>query len=217
MSPRLFPLPKAGLKVAGLTAAGLMVAGCTAGPPDFPTSVQPPSAPRRPPGVALERPFVPPKSDTQDERTTVLVPPLDVMEARRLIDAFFAAVQTEDSRSLDRLFARGAVQQLPSGRELRSARDYWQRRFARLDYQALTPPIYRGHEVRVQRAEDARQGLATDEPNHPLKSDELSLTLQPLTTHLQNVRVFGPELTFLVVEEEGRLVIARILEDFQLL
>lgn len=208
MSPRL---------VSPFTVWGLMVVGCSAGPPDFPTSVRPPSSLRRPPGVALERRFVSPTPDTRDERTTVLVPPLDVTEARRLIDAFFAAVQAEDSRSLDRLFARGAVQQLSSGRELRSARDYWQRRFARLDYRSLTPPLYRDDEVRVRRAEDAGEEFTPDEPGHPLRSGELSLTLQPLATHLQNVRVFGPELTFLVVEEEGRLVIARILEDFQLL
>lgn len=211
MSPHA-PRP---LVAAPLVAALVSTAACTAGPPDYPTLVDPPAAPRRPPGVALERRFVPPDLETRDPRTVVLVPPLDPADARRLVDAFFSAVRAEDIPSLDLLFAQGAVQQHASGRELRNAREYWRRRFARLDYEGLTEPVYRTEDVRIRRPEDG--GEDPDGRLRPPATGELMLTLQPLTTHLQNLRVFGPELTFFVAEEDGRLVIARISEDFQLL
>lgn len=233
--PRRAPLgggPVRGGPLRGVLARGSRLAcaaglaclagwvGCAAAPPDYGTRLEPATAPRRPPGVALERPFAPPTLASHDERTDVLLPPLDVSQARSLLNAFLVAVLAEDAETLEALLAPGAVQQLSSGRDFRSARDYWRRRLARLDYDALAvTSLYRPQDVQVRRTDDATSFLAPadDERHRPRHPRELALTVRPLTTHAGNTRLFGPELTFVIVDDGDGLVIARILEDFQLL
>jgi len=103
---------------------------------------------------------------------------------------------------------------------LASARKYWRRRLTRLNYDALpATSLFRPGDVQIRRADDAPSfvGSASDNGYRPRAEGEIALTVRPSTTHAGNVRLFGPELTFVIVDDGERLVIARILEDFQLL
>lgn len=194
--------------------------GCASSPPDYPTRLEPPGGPRRAPGVSIEPRFAAPTPASHDERKRVLAPPLDASQALELVEAFLRAVQREDATALDALLSPGAVQQLTSGRDFRSAREYWRRRLTRLNYDALpATSLFRPGDVQIRRADDAPSfvGSASDSGYRPRAEGEIALTVRPSTTHAGNVRLFGPELTFVIVDDGERLVIARILEDFQLL
>lgn len=199
-----------------LACCALLLA-CAGGPPRYETSLERPEAPRRPPGVSVERRFATPTSSDEDPRIVVVTPPLEVEEAKRAVDAFLSAVQRKDARALEPLLEPGATQQLTSGRELRSAREFWQRRLARLDYGALPEgPLFRAREIQVRREEDTSPPLAGESAGRG-PAGPLTLTVPLLVTHAGGTRLFGPSLTFVFTEVEGRLLIARILEDFQLL
>lgn len=193
--------------------------GCASGPPRYPTSLQPPTAPRRPPGVSLDRPFATPTVQTHDERLTVLVPPLDPVLGRQVVAAFFASVQAQDTQALGKTLAQHAVQQqMGGGKGYRDARDYWQRRFARLDYRALSNvSLYRPEDVDIRHTAKSPLPFPVGE-EEPWSSPggALVLTVPLLTTHVGNTRLFGPFLSFTLVEENDQLVIARIAEEFQL-
>lgn len=202
-----------------LAIAGVPI-GCSKTPPRFPTTTERGTVARRPPGVPIERPFAPSTSASHDVRTRVLTPPLDVREAQRLVASFFRAVRTEDFRALEPLLTADAAQQSSAGRELRGAREYWQRRLARLDYGALPEgTLFREQDIEIRREDDEASG--------PPRGDgasggvpgqgELVLGVPVLITHAGAARLFGPRLTFVFVEQEGHLLITRILEDFQLL
>jgi hypothetical protein len=181
---------------------------------------EPPARERRPPGVPLERSFAPTSAASHDERTRVLTPPLDVGQARGLVEAFFEAVRSENLRALEDLLAADATQQSNAGRELRGAREYWERRLARLDYEALPEgALFREQDIEIRRAEDDAPAdrPASDAEGASSGGAELALGVPLLITHAGTTRLFGPRLTFVFVERAGRLQIARILEDFQVL
>ncbi len=194
--------------------------GCASSPPDYPTRLEPPGETRRAPGVSLEPRFATPTLRSHDERTQMLSPPLDSSHALELVETFLRAVQRGDATTLDALLSPGAVQQLMSGRDFRNAREYWRRRLTRLNYGALPlTPLFRPGDVQIRRASDRPSflGSASDGGYHPREEGEIALTVRPSATHADNVRLFGQELTFVIVEDGEQLVIARILEDFQLL
>ncbi len=142
----------------------------------------------------------------------MLTPPVDSREARRTVEQFLEAVVSEDVTTLTRLLAPGAVQQLGAGGEVRSAGDYWQKRLARLDYSTLRgEALFRPEAVRLLRAESPGPTGVRLEPR------QVALTMPVVTTHAGKVRLFGPELTFVLSEDGERLTLARIIEDFQLL
>jgi hypothetical protein len=169
--------------------------------------------PRRAPGISLDPQFAEPTTVEDEPRTLVLTPPVDSREAKQVLSRFLEAVVNEDITTLTRLLAPGALQQLGSGGEVRAAGDYWQKRLARLDYAPLRgEPLFRPEEVRLVRAESlpGPGGLR-------LEPRQIALTMPVLTTHSGKVRLFGPELTFVISENGDRLTLARIIEDFQLL
>lgn len=193
-----------------VSAALLTLATACASTPRFATLARPPAEPRRAPGVALDLRFAAPTAT--EPRALVLTPPVDAREARRTVELFLDAVVREDVTAVTRLLAPGAVQQLGTNGETRSAADYWQRRLARLDYGAVRgEALYRPEHVRVVRANG--EGA----PGPKLEPRELAITLPLVTTHAGKVRLFGPELTFVVSETEGGPTLSRIIEDFQVL
>jgi hypothetical protein len=190
------------MAMAMAMAAAEMVSGCATAR-QVPESVErplptTPSAPARPPGIAIDPVLELPRPAASAEPVSglaVLLEPVDPEPARRVVRAFFEAVVEESMVDLERLVERGAHTRPNIKTRAEPALPWWQRRFERLDYTAL------GAEVFYRRADmEARTARDGGPPRRPLpanpRGDEV--VVRVVVSGQAADKLFGSELVFLL-------------------
>ncbi|HEY6723748.1 MAG TPA: hypothetical protein VI197_06935 [Polyangiaceae bacterium] len=176
--------------------------------------------PRRAPAVADDpAPALPAPSDSAPAASALVVlsGPAGEYPDQRLVEEFFGAVTARDADRLEGLFQAGAKARTSAQATEIDALDFWRSRLSRLDYSKLIgQSIYRRHAVEVYRAEDL-QALGNDRsvPVH-VGDDQLAVRVPLHSPQSDKTRLFGDEIVFLLSRTERGLLIAEVVEDFQL-
>ena len=194
--------------------------GCASGGGVGQTASSLPDEPRKAPGVAVDpAPELPPAAgaaDTEDG-VVVLKAPADPEAAREVVRSFFRAVshgsysEFEDVVPDEAWLSAGPM----VGRQ--KARQYWQMRFSRLDYQSLAgSSIYREGELETYRAADM-QRLRPARPLAVVAQGEDVVVRVPITTPRSGkTRLFGDEILFVLRPQGAKYSIVEMSEDFAL-
>lgn len=171
-----------------------------------------------PPGVGVDPVMSLPKaadSGSTNRGIVVLTEPIDTRSARRVVNAFYAAVVDEATDDMTLLCEPTA--QARVSRKSRPERliALWQRRFERLDYRALSTEVfYRESEMEVHTARDAAAvGTSRSLPELPKAAEVLIRT--PIVGG-NSTRLFGNDLVFLLRPGPAGYKIAQVYEDFRL-
>ena len=178
------------------------------------------AAPRRAPAVAVDpAPALPAPSASASAASAlvVLAAPAGQYPDQHLVEEFFGAVAARDADRLEGLFQPGAKTRTGAQAAEVDALDFWKSRLSRLDYSKLAgQSIYRRHAIEVYRAEDLK-ALGNDR-SVPVQVGEGQLAVRvPLQApQSDKTRLFGDEIVFLLSRTERGLVIAEMVEDFQL-
>jgi hypothetical protein len=196
-----------------------LVASCGGpAPAVFPTAAALPTAPRRPDGVALDPPSMPPPARDRASSADGLVTlrtPLGVDLALATVADLFRAIVREDPDAIENLFARDAIVVGPVAGGANgtppSAPLFWEHRFKRLDYTRLAgEPVYREADVEILRApSEAGDGA-------PGGDADVVVRVPIATPRVGLDRLFGDEIVLFMRREGDRYRIQRIQEDFQL-
>lgn len=203
-----------------LPTIALLAVGCTLHrAPGFETAHEPPDAPRRPDGVAVDLKGALPAAQVVGATADGLVPlkePIDVSQAMTAVRTFFRAVSDEDIDGMRSVLASGA-QLLPIGTGNGMPVDrHWERRFRKLDYAMLGgAPLYRESMVETYRYEDLDQHLA-GRPFRPanMAPDDVLIRVPIVRTRIGIDRVFGNEILFVLRRAGRRFEIHTVYEDF---
>lgn len=199
--------------LAGIVACAGAVGESTAVP------APQPGLPPHAPGVAVDPVLPTPKpawSGSTERGVVVLAEPVDTRAARRVVDAFFAAVVGEALDDLSQLCEPSAHARVSARSPARSGLvTFWQKRFERLDYRSLaTEVFYRSSEMEVHTAGDAAAlGAMRALPRVPTEAEVLIRT--PIVG-LATPRLFGNDLVFLLRPGAAGYKIAELYEDFRL-
>jgi hypothetical protein len=147
----------------------------------------------------------------------VLQAPPSEYPDQRIVEEFFGAVTARDADRLEQLFEPGAKTRTSAQATEVDAVDFWKSRLARLDYSKLAgQSIYRRHAVEVYRADDLRNlGNERSVPMAPA-DNQLVVRVPLLSPQSDKTRLFGDEMVFLLSRTDTGLLIAEIVEDFQL-
>ena len=171
-----------------------------------------------PPGVSVDPVLSLPRaadSASTGRGVVVLAEPVDTRAARRVVNAFYAAVVDEAADDLTLLCEPTA-----QGRISRKSRPerlvaLWQRRFERLDYHALSTEVfYRESEMEIHTARDAAAVASSRSlPELPKAAEVLIRT--PIVGGSSG-KLFGSDLVFLLRPGPTGYKIALVYEDFRL-
>jgi hypothetical protein len=176
------------------------------------------AAPRRAPGVFVQRSEVHPEpalvGDSRDQ-WLVLRTPMASGLARDAVRDFLRATVNEALERMDPLLARQAFVETASGRQ--PARAFWQSRFTVLDYTELQGQLlFREADLETFRAEDMARLPATRRLPIELAADEIAVRVPIRVSWAGRARLFGDELLFRLQPAGTRYEIAEITEDFRL-
>lgn len=178
------------------------------------------AAPRRAPAVAVDpAPALPaPSASAPASRAlVVLAAPASEYPDQSVVEEFFGALAARDADRLEALFQPGAKARTSAQATEIDALDFWKSRLSRLDYSKLAgQSVYRRHAVEVYRAEDL-QALGNDR-SVPVRvgNDQLAVRVPLHSPQNDKTRLFGDEIVFLLDRTERGLLIAEMIEDFQL-
>jgi hypothetical protein len=209
------------MRPQALPAIALWLTSCaTAGTPRFATVSERPDGPARAPGVAVDESSELPQPSTSartDQQLIVLRTPLDSALPKAIVDRFFVAVLHEDEAALKELLLDEASVQFGTQGSRQSARTFWQTRFARLDYDALSgQAVLRERALEIYGADDAaRLGSARTLPL-PVRPGEVLVRAPIAHTHTGKTRLFGDEIVFLLAPRREAYRISMMLEEFAL-
>jgi hypothetical protein len=192
------------------------LSACAAAPPNVasPNDQAHPHAP----GVGVDPVMSLPKpadSGSTARGIVVLTEPMDTRAARRVVNAFYAAVVDEATDDMTLLCEPTAQARISRKSRPERLIALWQRRFERLDYHALSTEVfYRESEMEVHTARDAAAvGTARSLPELPKAAEVLIRT--PIIGG-NSTRLFGNDLVFLLRPGPAGYKIAQVYEDFRL-
>jgi hypothetical protein len=171
-----------------------------------------------PPGVGVDPVMSLPRpadSGSTGRGIVVLAEPVDTRAARRIVNAFYAAVVGEATDDLTVLCEPTAQSRVSRKSRPERLVALWPRRFERLDYRALSTEVfYRESEMEVHTARDAAALSATRSlPELPKAAEVLIRT--PIVGSSSS-RLFGNDLVFLLRPGPAGYKIAQVYEDFRL-
>jgi hypothetical protein len=154
------------------------------------------------------------ESATADHGIVVLTEPVDTRAARRVVEAFFAAIVDEALDDLGVLCEASATQIGSRSRKERLVAS-WQRRFERLDYRSLSTEVfYRPSEMEIHTARDAAAVRSFRFLPAPPKGAEVLIRTPIVGANAS--RLFGGDLVFLLKPGGAGYKIAEVFEDFRL-
>ena len=147
----------------------------------------------------------------------MLSTPGDVAQARQVVERFFRVVVTEASEQLDELLSPAAWVVSPSQGYRERAPEFWHRRLAQLDYDALAGRVvYRDAELVTYRARDLPELPASRRPPLHARGDDVVMLVPIIQPRTGRTRLFGDEIWFLLRSDAGGYHIAEMAEDFRL-
>jgi ketosteroid isomerase-like protein len=186
----------------------------------FPTVSASASAARLPDGVAIDLKSELPlarESGQTNEGILPLKEPPDVELSLDVVRAFFRAVAHEDMPSLRAILSSDASLGPVSGGTSPAAESQWERRFRKLDYNALgSGMIYRDSQVELYRFHDLDE-VEGERPSRPavMSPGDVLVRVPIEIRKIGNERLFGEEILFIVRRTDAGLRVKAILEDFQ--
>ncbi len=205
---------------AFLLLASLSI-GCASGRAlQFETQSEPEEAPRRAPGVAIDRaPELPAAAQSAVTGAGVaqLTTPPDTSLARKTARRFLELMLRGSFRELEPIIDEQAwFNTGPTGGRQR-ARHFMQTRMARVDYSKLSiNSLYRQADVETYRAEDLPGlGKGRSVPR-VVQGDDVLVRVFISTPRVGRTRVFGDEVSFVLRPSDGGFSVVEIVEDFQL-
>jgi len=198
-------------------ASSLLLAACARNSEAVAVPEPGPSTRPHAPAVAVDPVLTLPKpaeTGSAEHGVVVLAEPVDTRAARRVVEAFFSAVVDESVDDLSLLCDSKAEARISARSRPTSLLVFWQKRFDRLDYRALSTEVfYRESEMEVHTARDASTvGLSRSVPMSLSGAEVLIRT--PIVAN--SSRLFGSDLVFLLKPSPTGYKIAQVIEDFRL-
>ncbi|MFO0613376.1 MAG: hypothetical protein U0414_12345 [Polyangiaceae bacterium] len=195
-----------------LSACAMGVTACASAP----RTVVPEGAPRKPDGVAIDRPSTAPPARGAAEASdgiVALVTPLGTDVARGVVQRFFNAITSEDRSTLSDLLDFGARSFNPTTGEEVDANYFWNRRFDTFDYTPLSSAtIFRRDSVEVFRIDQWEKSAHGTTSSVVSASDVVARVRIPAIS--SSKPILGESIALQLRRSGSTYVIVRLTEDF---
>ena len=199
-----------------------MTGGCggSPSPARFETTSALSTAPRRPPGVAVDpAPELPGATRTAEaaQGLAVLEAPADPAVARDVVRDFLDAAVRESEQDMSELLDTHARIRTGSRGGSQLAVNFWRQRFARLDYGAFVGQLlYRESEIETYRARDLKRMRPPRRFALVARGDDVLIRVRISSPRLGRTRMFGDEILFLLRPTGTGYKIKEMREEFRI-